>query len=261
MSERIKNGNSCETGGCSGLCCTRIENLGVSIGGNIILYDVNLHVHCGEFTAVIGPNGAGKSTLLKAILGEIKHTGELKFMNSKGIRKDRPTIGYVPQNLNLDAASPTSVLDLYTICRSHSPAWLRIPRKVEQKARESLAVAKADHLLNRKLGALSGGEQQRVLLSLALDPVPEILLLDEPVSGIDQNGLEMFYELLSDVRKRYDLSIILVSHDMELVAHHADRLVLLNKTVLASGRPHEVFESEDFKRVFFSGINHGTAQQ
>ena len=141
-----------------------------------------------------------------------------------------------------------------TICRSQAPAWLRIPKRIEQKARESLAVAKADHLLDRKLGALSGGEQQRVLLSLALDPVPEILLLDEPVSGIDQNGLEMFYELLSDLRKRYDLSIILVSHDMDLVAHHADRLVLLNKTILASGKPREVFESEGFKHVFFSMI-------
>lgn len=84
-----------------GLCCTRIENLGVRIGNDTILKDINLHVHCGEFTAVIGPNGAGKSTLLKAILGEVRHTGHLKFMRSSGIRKERPVIGYVPQNLNL----------------------------------------------------------------------------------------------------------------------------------------------------------------
>ena len=96
-----------------GLCCTRIENLGVRIGNETILKDINLHVHCGEFTAIIGPNGAGKSTLLKAILGEVRHTGHLKFMRSIGIRKERPVIGYVPQNLNLDPTSPTSVLDLY----------------------------------------------------------------------------------------------------------------------------------------------------
>jgi zinc transport system ATP-binding protein len=243
--------NSCGAG-CCGLCCTRIENLGVTIGSDVILRDVNLHVHCGEFTAIIGPNGAGKSTLLKAILGEVRHTGSLKFMSSHGERKDRPSIGYVPQDLNLDAASPTSVLDLYTVAVSRAPAWLRIPGSIKRKAKESLAVTGADHLLYRKLGALSGGEQQRVLLSLALDPVPEILLLDEPVSGIDQNGLDIFYELLSDLRRRYDLSIIMVSHDLELVARHADRLVLLNKTVLASGSPGEVFGSDSFRSVFFS---------
>lgn len=243
--------NKCvrESEGC-GLCCTRIENLSVRIGDNTILRDVNLHVHCGEFTVIIGPNGAGKTTLLKAILGEVRHTGQLLFMQGSGMRKDRPTIGYVPQNLNLDPTSPTSVLDLYAVCRSRYPVWFHVPRRVERAARECLARAKADHLLHKRIGALSGGELQRVLLSLALEPVPELLLLDEPVSGIDQNGLEMFYELLSDIRKDYDLSIIMVSHDLELVARHADRLVLLNGTVLASGTPREVMESESFRKVF-----------
>lgn len=234
----------------SGLCCTRIENLGVRAGDVTILRDVNLHVHCGEFTAIIGPNGAGKTTLLKAILGEVKHTGHLRFVRSTGIAKEKPVIGYVPQNLNLDATSPISVLDLYAVCRSRSPVWFHIPKRVEQKAKECLARAKADHLLHKRLGALSGGELQRVLLSLALDPVPELLLLDEPVSGIDQNGLELFYDLLSDIRRNYDLSIIMVSHDLDLVARHADRLVLLNGTVLASGAPREVMESESFRKVF-----------
>lgn len=246
--------NTCATG-CCGLCCTRIENLGVTVGRNEILKDVNLHVHCGEFTAIIGPNGAGKSTLLKAILGEVKHTGGLKFMSSRGVRKDKPLIGYVPQHLDLDTTSPTSVLDLYTVARSAFPAWLHVPAQVREKARKCFSIAKADHLLGRRLGTLSGGELQRVLLSLALDPVPELLLLDEPVSGIDQNGMELFYELLSDLKKSYDLTIILVSHDMEMVARHADRLVLLNRTVLASGSPKEVIESESFKKIFFPNLS------
>ncbi|HOK43916.1 MAG TPA: metal ABC transporter ATP-binding protein [Thermoclostridium caenicola] len=240
---------ACEGPNC-GLCCTRIENLGVTIGSDTILSDVNLHVHCGELTAIIGPNGAGKSTLLKAILGEVRHTGSLKFLRSSGVRKERPIIGYVPQHLNLDATSPTSVLDLYAVCCSKSPAWLRIPDKVRHKAKECLSRAQADHLLDKRLGALSGGELQRVLVALALEPVPELLLLDEPVSGIDQNGLEMFYNLLSDIRKDYDLSIIMVSHDLDLVARHADRLVLLNRTVLASGTPREVMASESFRKIF-----------
>jgi len=241
---------TCVCEGQGGLCCTRIENLGVRIGDVTILRDVNLHVHCGEFTAIIGPNGAGKTTLLKAILGEVRHTGHLSFVRSTGIAKERPVIGYVPQSLDLDPTSPTSVLDLYAVCRSRSPVWFHIPRRVEQRAKECLDRAEAGHLLRKRLGALSGGELQRVLLALALDPVPELLLLDEPVSGIDQNGLEMFYNLLSDIRRNYDLSIIMVSHDLDLVARHADRLVLLNGTVLASGTPREVLESESFRKVF-----------
>jgi zinc transport system ATP-binding protein len=101
------------------------------------------------------------------------------------------------------------------------------------------------------LGALSGGELQRVLLALALDPVPDLLLMDEPVSGIDQNGLQMFYETVSDLRENYDLSIILVSHDLNLVAQYADRVVFLNnKTVESCGSPKEVFNDKKVVEIF-----------
>lgn len=235
---------------CCGLCCTKIENFGVKAGNTVILSDVNLHIHCGELTAVIGPNGAGKSTLLKALLGEVAHTGTLTFMQSEGTAAKAPVMGYVPQSLNLDSGSPTSVLDLFLSCRSSFPTWLWKPKKEVERIKIRLSKVKADHLLNRRLGALSGGELQRVLLALALDPVPEILLLDEPVSGIDQNGLELFYETVSALRKAYDLSIILVSHDLDLVKKYADRVVLLSGTVLKVGSPEEVLESESFYDVF-----------
>jgi zinc transport system ATP-binding protein len=125
-----------------------------------------------------------------------------------------------------------------------------LPRKVIGHVEESLSRVKAEHLIKRRLGALSGGELQRVLLALALDPVPDILLLDEPVSGIDHNGLEMFYNTVSDLRNNYDLSIILISHDLDLVYRYADRVVLLNKTVLENGKPKDVFRSENFYEVF-----------
>ena len=142
---------------------------------------------------------------------------------------------------------------------SRSPVWLHIPKRVEQRARECLARAEADHLLYKRLGALSGGELQRVLLSLALDPVPELLLLDEPVSGIDQKGLEMFYGLLSDIRRNYDLSIIMVSHDLDLVVRHADRLVLLNGTVLTAVRPGRLWKAKASERYLRGcGDGYGT---
>lgn len=241
--------NSCRQE-CCGLCCTKIENFGVTIGSTVILENVNLHIHCGELTAIIGPNGAGKSTLIKALLGEMPHSGSLKFVQSDdGIMK-APVMGYVPQSINLDISSPTTVLDLFLASRSKYPAWLIRSKKEIARVNERLAKVRAEHLVPRRIGALSGGELQRVLLALALDPVPEILLLDEPVSGIDQNGLELFYETVSDIRKAYDLSIILVSHDMDMVRKYADRVVLLNKTVLKTGLPDEVLGSDVFYDTF-----------
>ncbi|HEX3027735.1 MAG TPA: ATP-binding cassette domain-containing protein, partial [Clostridia bacterium] len=109
----------------------------------------------------------------------------------------------------------------------------------------------AEHLANRKLGALSGGELQRVLLALALDPIPDLLLLDEPVSGIDQNGLKLFYKTVSELRENYDLSVILVSHDLPLVAQFADRVVFINnKTVECCGNAKEVFGNKKVIETF-----------
>jgi len=231
-------------------CCTRLENFGVVRGGVEILKDVNIHIHCGELTALIGPNGAGKSTLLKAMVGEIRHTGNLAFRHSDGRRSGQPLIGYVPQHLQFDLSSPVSVLDLFCACKSRMPVWLWHPAKIREEVRKMLERVQVDYAIERKIGALSGGELQRVLLALALDPLPDILLLDEPVSGIDINGMEMFYRMVSDLRKNFDMSIILVSHDLPLVARFADRVVFLNRTVVCSGTPEEVFSNEEVIKVF-----------
>lgn len=250
--------DKCEkSSGCNGFCCTRIENFGVTIGKNRILTDVNLHIHCGELTAVIGPNGAGKSTLLKALLGEIRHSGTIRFDSATG---GRPVIGYVPQYLNFDLSTPTSVQDLFTVCLGKYPAFLGCRKGVRAIAERSLARVDAVKLIDRRLGALSGGELQRVLLALSLEPVPNLLLLDEPVSGVDRGGLELFYETVSQIRESYDLTIILVSHDLEMVAKYADRVVLLNGSVVKCGAPREVYGSDAMKKLFgisFANIDFG----
>ncbi len=233
------------------LCCTKINHFGVKRSGMEILKDVNLHIHCGDLTAIIGPNGSGKSTLLKAILGEIPHTGELQFLDAKNKGTTRPSMGYVPQKLDLDASSPTSVLDLFAAAHTNIPIWFTYPKKIRERVRESLARTQGEHLINKRLGDLSGGELQRVLLALALDPIPHLLLLDEPVSGIDQKGLELFYETVSILRKNYDLSIILVSHDLNLVAEYADRVAFVNKkTIECCGTPQEVFSNAKVIQTF-----------
>ena len=235
---------------CSKLCCTKIENFGVSFGAAKIFDNVNVHIHCGELTAIIGKNGAGKSTLLKAILGEVKHSGELKYMDEKGVHTGHPCIGYVPQYLNFDVGTPTSVLDLFNSCLARMPSWLCCSQKMRKRVSDDLKRVKAEHLIDRRLGALSGGELQRVLLALALDPIPDLLLLDEPVSGIDQNGLELFYDMVSELRRKNDLSIILISHDFDLVCRYADRVILLDGTVVCNGTPEEVFNSEETRKIF-----------
>jgi len=240
----------------SDLCCTKIENLCVNKGNQEILKDVNLHIHCGELTALIGANGAGKSTLLKAIIGEHEYSGSLTFADGNEKMSRRPIIGYVPQKLDFDYSSPVSVLDVFASTQSNRPVYFSYDKKVRDIALRSLRKVQGENLINKRLGVLSGGELQRVLLALALEPIPDILLLDEPVSGIDQNGLKLFYEIVSNLRENYDLSIILVSHDLSVVYDYADRIAFLNnKTIECVGRPEEVFSNKSVIDTFGLELN------
>lgn len=240
---------------CCGFCCTQIQDFSVKIGKTEILRDVNLHLHCGEMTALIGPNGAGKSTLLKAILGEIRHEGTLVFADANGQNAGRPVVGYVPQQLEFDTAAPVSVKNLFTACMSRRPAFQSTSQQLTRRILDCLGRVQTEGLIDRRLGALSGGELQRVLLALALEPIPQLLLLDEPVSGVDRKGLEVFYEIVSKIREKYDLTIILVSHDLDLVKKHADRVVLLNKTVILNGTPEKVYGDRRLHETFgLSGL-------
>ena len=240
--DRIKD-NEC------GLCCSKIENFGVTKGKTQILKDINIHFHCGDLTAIIGPNGAGKTTLLKAILGEIEHTGNLTFLNLVGQTEENPIIGYVPQHLNFDLSTPMSVADLFASCISKRPTWLGHSKKILIEIKESLKKVNMEYAIDRKIGALSGGELQRVLLALAIRPLPNILLLDEPISGIDQAGIEMFYKTISQLRKDYDMAIVLVSHDLQLLSKYADRVILLKTNIQCEGTPEYVFSHEKTKAL------------
>ena len=259
MFKTILHHRASSGGDCAKLCCTKIEDFSVRIGRTDIFSHVNIHIHCGQLTAVIGPNGAGKSTLLRAILGEVPHTGVLHYVDAKGKHTGHPIIGYVPQYLRFDVSSPTSVMDLFMACLSRRPVWLCSSKKLRPRVLRSLARVKAEYLIDRRLGALSGGELQRVLLALALDPMPDLLLLDEPVSGVDQNGLELFYDIVADLREKEDMAMILISHDLYLVATHADQVVLLNKEVVCSGTPEEVFRDARTKKIFgmLAGLDKG----
>jgi zinc transport system ATP-binding protein len=229
---------------CDRTCCSRIDNLGVAVNGQIILHNVNLHLHCGELTILIGPNGGGKTTLLRAMIGEISHSGTISYHGVGKASTHRLTFGYVPQRFISDIGNTISVGDLFQITLSWKPAWLLHDKPCRKQALEGLEQMNAAHLIDRKLSVLSGGELQRVLVALAITPVPDILLLDEPVSGVDFAGLHLFYNAISELRQRYDLSIITVSHDFSLSSRFADRMVLLNKTIRCEGTPSEVLNHE-----------------
>lgn len=230
------------TGGFTpcGACCTRIVNLSVNYGNHLALDDINLHIHCGQLTAIIGPNGAGKTTFLKALLDQVSHTGHISFTPSHKLSSHELQIGYVPQKLDFDISTPMSVLDLFGSALSNNPIFFSLSQKVRQETRSALEAVDAVHLEKRRLGDLSGGELQRVLLALALLPLPDILLLDEPVASIDSQGTELFYNIVSSLRKRFDLAILFVSHDLDLVPRVADQVILLNQKILQIGDPETV---------------------
>lgn len=240
------------------LHCLKIQNIGVTVGGKTLLHDVNLHAHCGEMTAVIGRNGAGKSTLLKAILGEIRHSGSVEFSGHNGTpaRGKRPRIGYVPQSLAVDRHSPATVCDMLLSLTGTYPVFLPRRRKDVERLAAHLERFHARQLLEQPVGRLSGGELQRVLLAAATLPLPDLLILDEPVSGVDRSGLREFYHLVEELKASEDMVILLVSHDLEYVRRHADRVVLLDQTVLASGSAETVFASEAFAAAFGEEEHH-----
>ncbi|MBN1410032.1 MAG: metal ABC transporter ATP-binding protein [Spirochaetales bacterium] len=233
-----------------GLCCTKVKGITVTQGKAVILNDVSFHIHCGQVTAIVGPNGSGKTTLLKAMLGIIKHQGKLNFLDAKGKHTGKPVIGYVPQNMSLDRSSPVTVTDLFLSSTGRAPVFLFQTDRERARVREYLSVVKADHLAERRLGQLSGGEMQRVLLALALIPAPDLLLLDEPVSALDDAGIRLFYSIVAGLRNSFDLAIVIVSHDLDMVAEYANTVVLLDGKVIESGPPSEVFLTESFIRYF-----------
>ena len=234
------------------LCRIEVDKLSVVMGSQVLLKDVSLHVHCGELTALIGANGAGKTTLLRALLGQVEYKGSIRHLTSDGLPAAEVRTGYVPQQLEFDRSSPVTVMDFLAGSLSRRAVFLGVSRKVREKVMAALARTYCEKLADRPLGALSGGELQRVLLALALTPQPDLLILDEPVSGVDQNGLETFYQTVDELKHKNHMAILLVSHDLDVVERYADRVVLMQGGIVKQGSPEVVFDSPEFEQVFYA---------
>ncbi|BDF70605.1 manganese ABC transporter ATP-binding protein [Oscillospiraceae bacterium] len=247
-------GNSC------GACCLKVSDLSVDIGGAEILNGVSFHLHCGEIVALIGPNGAGKSSLFRAVLGQLPYRGSIEFQRAGG-GKARPLIGYVPQSPSFDRGDPVSVFDFFSAAISDYPVFLPTPKRLRARVAGCLERVHGEGLIDKRMGALSGGELQRVLLALALEPLPHTLILDEPLSGVDIDGERQLLDMLDEIRTSYDLSILLSTHDFATLEGYADKVILLKNSVLKVGAPGEVLSSEEFRAVFHLDVGRGAGRQ
>lgn len=229
-----------------------IRNLCVELGGHSILHGVNADIARGQVTGLIGLNGSGKTTLLRAIVGEYPYRGEIKFRCGHDHSRPNPEhVGYVPQRLTLDARHPLTVRDLFALALSSRPLFLGIPRWVSKRATELLDRAGMAEILDNPADGLSGGQLQRVLLALALEPSPELLLLDEPAAGIDFKDQKKFYDLISRFNRELGLTVILVSHDLSMVHAHADVVLCLKDgAIKCQGPPGEILTPMNLSLTF-----------
>jgi zinc transport system ATP-binding protein len=200
----------------------------VDLGGFRVLNRVTADIARGKITALIGLNGSGKTTLLRAVVGEHPFRGQIKFFCGHDHSHPTPeNVGYVPQKLALDARLPLTVRDIFGLALSRRPLFLGVPQWVSAKAQKLLERMGMPGILDHPVEGLSGGQLQRVLLALALEPSPELLLLDEPAAGIDFKDQKKFYELISSINREEGLTVLLVSHDLNMVNAHADHVLCL----------------------------------
>ena len=225
----------------------QLSNVCVTLGRTTVLDGVTADIPRGELTAIIGPNGAGKTTLLRVILGDVPYAGTAVLAPVNG---SRPRIGYVPQRLDFDRGAPITVADLLCCNLQVRPLWLGYTRKASAVARRALERVGIGHLLTRPLGKLSGGELQRALLATALLESPDILLLDEPVAGVDVAGRESFCDILAELQAQTGSTMLMVSHDLSVVNEHADFVICLNQRVYCQGRTFDTLTADNLEAIY-----------
>jgi len=229
-----------------------IRGLFVGLGGNLILNGVTAEIARGEITGLVGLNGSGKTTLLRAIVGEFPFRGEIVFRCGHDHSRPNPEhVGYVPQRLTLDARHPITVRDLFALTLTNRPLFLGVPRWVSKRAIRLLDQVGMSEIIDNPVDGLSGGQLQRVLLALALEPSPELLLLDEPAAGIDFKDQKKFYDLIARFNRDLGLTVVLVSHDLSMVSTYADHVLCLKDgTIRCQGPPREILTPMNLSLTF-----------
>ncbi|PHS78175.1 MAG: zinc ABC transporter ATP-binding protein ZnuC [Rhodospirillaceae bacterium] len=214
------------------------RDIQVSFAGHTVLSGVSVSVRAGEIVTLIGPNGAGKTSLVKAMLGLlVPQSGTVT-------RKPGLSIGYMPQRLQIDASLPMTVR-----------RFLQLGTQPGQgKTLKALKEVRADHIANSPMQSISGGEMQRVMLARALLREPDLLVLDEPVQGVDITGQSELYKLINAIRKDRNIGVLMVSHDLHVVMAQTDHVVCLNQHVCCAGHPQAVSQHPEFVALFGEDI-------
>jgi zinc transport system ATP-binding protein len=225
-----------------------VSDLSVSRSGRLLIAGVALDVMPESVHLLVGPNGAGKSTLFAAVLGFTEFSGRIRFHWRRSGR-----IGYVPQSFTVDRTLPLTVGEFLALSRQRLPVCFGIGRALRERLGALLDRVGLRGFSGRPLSALSGGELQKVLLANAIDPVPELLLLDEPASGLDETAVKQFEKVVLELRRSGGAAVLMVSHDLEQARRLADHVTLLDREVRRTGPPAHVLAADLAAALAFTG--------
>jgi manganese/iron transport system ATP-binding protein len=226
-----------------------VRNLNVHYNGRLALEDITFHLHQSERVAVVGPNGAGKSTLFKVVAGVLSPTsGEVNIFGSGPGR--HVCIAYIPQRSQVDWNFPVNVADVVMMGRSAKLGPLNWPHKKDwEHVHGALETVELSDLATRQISQLSGGQQQRMFIARALAQEAELMLMDEPLTGLDTPSQEGLLNLLDTLREQ-KVTVMVATHDLEQAARHFDRMLLLNRQIIALGSPDKVLQTENLLRAY-----------
>jgi manganese/iron transport system ATP-binding protein len=226
-----------------------VQNITVRYNGRVALEDVTFHLHAGERIAVVGPNGAGKSTLFKVVAGvQPPSAGEVNIFGSRP--RSHVCIAYIPQRSQVDWNFPVSVADVVMMGRSAKLGLLNWPHKSDwEYVHRALEIVELSDLAQRQIGQLSGGQQQRMFIARALAQEAELMLMDEPLSGLDTPSQEGLLNLLDTLRDQ-NVTVMVATHDLDQAARHFDRIMLLNHRIIAFDVPQNVMHTDHLLQAY-----------
>lgn len=222
----------------------KVDHLSVRYDGQVILKDLSLEIQKGEIVAVVGPNGSGKTTFIRAVLGLVPYQGTIQI-NGQPIKASLSKIGYVPQRFSFDRSIPMTVGEFLALSFKNVSA---------RKLKHALMEVDMQEYEHHQIGSLSGGQFQRVLIARSLLNDPLILVLDEAISEIDTAGAKSFYDIVSHLNKVHGSTVILVSHEINMVYKFADHIICLNRELICYGKPKEAITKEVLEQLYGKDI-------